>query len=103
MEAQFAPVNAIICEDLDADGFVDLLLAGNEYQTEVMTGRQDASYGLFLKGTGQKSFLPQSPLVSGFLVKGDVKDMALITSSAGAKYVLVAINDDYLRVFQINR
>lgn len=103
MEAQFAPVNAIICEDLDADGFVDLLLAGNEYQTEVMAGRQDATYGLFLKGTGQKSFLPQSPLVSGFLVKGDVKDMALITSSAGAKYVLVAINDDYLRVFQINR
>ncbi len=103
MEAQFAPVNAIICEDLDADGFVDLLLAGNEYQTEVMAGRQDASYGLFLKGNGQKSFLPQSPLVSGFLVRGDVKDMALITSSGAAKYVLVAVNDDYLRVFQINR
>lgn len=103
MEAQFAPVNAIICEDLDADGFTDLLLAGNEYQTEVMAGRQDASYGIFLKGTSTKTFLPLNPLASGFLVKGDVKDMALITSSADARYVLVAVNDEYLRVFRINR
>ena len=33
MEAQFSPVNAIICDDIDNDGFKDLLLAGNEYQT----------------------------------------------------------------------
>jgi hypothetical protein len=35
VEAQFAPVNAIICDDLDNDGYKDLLLAGNEYQTDV--------------------------------------------------------------------
>ncbi len=103
MEAQFAPVNAIICEDLDADGFTDILLAGNEYQTEVMMGRQDASYGLFLKGNSKRTFQPQSPMGSGFFVRGDVKDMALITFKGGAKYVLVAVNDDYLRVFKINR
>ena len=56
MEAQFAPVNAIICDDLDNDGFKDLLLAGNEYQTNVMTGRYDASYGCFLKGGADKKF-----------------------------------------------
>ncbi len=51
-EAQFAPVNAIVCADIDHDGQMDLLLAGNEYQAEVMRGRYDASYGCFLKGTG---------------------------------------------------
>ena len=50
VEAQFSPVNAIICDDLDNDGIKDLLLAGNEYQMEVMMGRYDASYGCFLKG-----------------------------------------------------
>ncbi|WP_315815710.1 VCBS repeat-containing protein [Paraflavitalea speifideaquila] len=50
MEAQFAPVNAIVCVDIDGDGMIDLLLAGNEYQTEVMTGRYDASYGCYLRG-----------------------------------------------------
>jgi hypothetical protein len=53
IEAQFAPVNAIICADMDGDGIKDILLAGNEYQTEVMTGRYDASCS-FLKGNSQK-------------------------------------------------
>jgi hypothetical protein len=53
-EAQFAPVNTIVCTDMNGDGIKDILLAGNEYQTEVMTGRYDASYGCFLKGSGNK-------------------------------------------------
>jgi hypothetical protein len=55
MEAQFAPVNAIICDDLDGDGHKDLLLAGNEYQAERIRGRYDASYGCFLRGTGNNA------------------------------------------------
>jgi hypothetical protein len=102
-EAQFAPVNAIICEDLNNDGYKDLLLAGNEYQTEVMTGRYDASYGCFLKGSDKKIFTPVSPVQSGFIIKGDVKDMALIRGVKGEKLVLVAVNNDSLRVFRINK
>jgi hypothetical protein len=103
LEAQFAPVNAIICDDLDNDGNKDLLLAGNEYQAEVMTGRYDASYGLFLKGNGKKVFVPVSPVKSGFIVKGDVKDMALLQLSNGEKIILAAVNNDSLRTFRINR
>jgi len=58
IEAQFAPVNSILCNDFDNDGHLDLLLAGNEYQVEVMIGRYDASYGLLLRGNG-KGFLRQ--------------------------------------------
>ena len=75
MEAQFAPVNAIVCADMDGDGIKDILLAGNEYQTEVMTGRYDASYGCFLKGINNKEFKAISPAISGFKIDGDVKDM----------------------------
>lgn len=103
VEAQFAPVNAIICDDLDNDGFKDLLLAGNEYQAEVMTGRYDASYGCFLRGSRNKSFTSVPPVASGFILKGDVKDMALIRLSNGKKIVLTAVNNDSLRVFRINR
>lgn len=102
IEAQFAPINAIICEDLDDDGFKDLLLAGNEYQAEVMTGRYDASYGCFLKGSRQKSFTAVPPVKSGFIIKGDVKDMTVIPSTKGEKLVLAAVNNDSLRVFKIN-
>lgn len=103
MEAQFAPVNAIICDDLDNDGFKDLLLAGNEYQAEVMTGRYDASYGCFLRGSGKKTFTPVPPVQNGFIIKGDVKNMSLIHLSKGEKIILAAVNNDSLRVFRINR
>ncbi len=102
VEAQFAPVNSIICDDLDNDGFKDLLLAGNEYQTEVMTGRYDASYGCFLRGGADKKFTPVPPAVSGFILNGDIKDMSVIRLSNGVKIVLAAVNNDSLRVFRVN-
>ena len=102
VQAQFAPVNAIICEDLDSDGFKDILLAGNEYQAEVMRGRYDASYGCFLRGGANKSFTAVPPVESGFIVNGDVKDMALVGLPGDKKIVLVAVNNDSLRVFKIS-
>lgn len=102
VEAQFAPVNAVICDDLDGDGFTDLLLAGNEYQTDVVTGRYDASYGCFLRGDGKKGFHAVAPVVSGFILKGDVKDMAAIRTAKGEKLILAAVNNDSLRVFRVN-
>ena len=101
VEAQFAPVNTIICTDVDNDGYMDLLLAGNEYQTEVIRGRYDASYGCFLKGIGGGKFRAVSPSASGFILHGDVKDMVLIHSSGGEKMIVAAINNDSLRVFKI--
>jgi len=101
VEAQFSPVNTIICDDIDNDGFKDLLLAGNEYQAEVMTGRYDASYGCFLRGSSNKSFVSVPPASSGFVLNGDVKDMSLIRLLNGKKILLAAINNDSMRVFKI--
>ena len=56
IEAQVAPVNTILCADVDGYGYKDLIIAGNEYQTEVSTGRYDASYGLLIKGDGKDNF-----------------------------------------------
>ncbi|MEO6549311.1 MAG: VCBS repeat-containing protein [Ferruginibacter sp.] len=101
MEAQFSPVNAIICDDIDNDGFKDILLAGNEYQTEVMTGRYDASYGCFLKGGPNKTFVSIPPVKSGLILNGDVKDLSLIRLANGKRILLAAVNNDSLRVFNV--
>ncbi|WP_207510929.1 VCBS repeat-containing protein [Longitalea luteola] len=100
-EAQFAPVNAILCEDIDGDGMTDLLLAGNEYQNEVMTGRYDASYGCFLKGITRRSFLAIPPAQSGFVVRGDVKDMALMKLRNGSRLIVIGVNNDALKVVKV--
>jgi hypothetical protein len=102
VEAQFSPVNAIICDDLDNDGFKDLVLAGNEYQTEVITGRYDASYGCFLRGGSNKSFVAVSANNSGLMINGDVKDMALIRLTNGNKLLIAAVNNDVMQTFEIN-
>ena len=101
-EVQFSPVDAIICNDFNHDGKMDLLLAGNEYQTEVRTGRYDASYGSFLQGDGNLNFKVIPPTKSGFLVDGDVKDMSLIKDAQNKTFILVAINNDSMEVFGVN-
>ena len=88
-EAQFAPVNAILAHDLDGDGKLDLLLAGNEYQTEVMTGRYDASFGLFLKGDGKGDFLPITHINDAVFIKGNVKDLKLIKNGNGGSSLIL--------------
>jgi hypothetical protein len=100
LETQFAPVNAIIARDLDGDGKMDLLLGGNEYQAEVMYGRYDAGYGLFLKGAGAGKFLPRTHLPGGIFIKGDVKDMKWMKDGKGENLILVGINDERMRIFK---
>jgi enediyne biosynthesis protein E4 len=102
VQAQFAPVNAIICRDFNNDGIKDLLIAGNEYQAEVMTGRYDAFYGLLLTGNKNKLFTALPPLQTGFAVKGDVKDLKYITDKNKKVKILVGINNEKMKIFSAN-
>ncbi|MBK8567762.1 MAG: VCBS repeat-containing protein, partial [Saprospiraceae bacterium] len=43
VQAQFAPINAIISGDFDGDGHADLLLAGNTWSRNISAGQCDAS------------------------------------------------------------
>lgn len=101
-EAQFSSVNTILARDINGDRKVDLLLAGNNYQSEVETPRNDASYGTVLAGDNHGTFrsIPNSEM--GLYLRGDVRDLAWIQLRSGEEGALVAINDDRLRfhVFQ---
>ncbi|MEI9908211.1 MAG: VCBS repeat-containing protein [Bacteroidota bacterium] len=100
-EAQFAPVNCILVNDYNKDGLPDILLAGNEYQTEVMTGQYDASYGLLLLAKPGKTFtaVPQSK--SGIFLRGDTRCMRSIIIK-NKPMILAAINNAALQAFQVN-
>ena len=100
--AQFAPVNSIVTDDVDGDGNMDLIIAGNEYQAESNTGRYDASYGLLLKGNGKGNFTAVDIAGSGLIIDGDTKDMKVITVKNKGKLLLVARNDNVLKTFSLN-
>lgn len=100
--AQIAPIRGIIPHDVDGDGSLDLIVAGNLYDTEANTPPADAGNGLWLKGDGRGQFTPVSPLESGFLAPRNVAGLALMQTPAG-KAVLVANTGDSLQAFTINR
>ncbi|MDN5213742.1 VCBS repeat-containing protein [Fulvivirgaceae bacterium BMA12] len=99
--AQLAPVNDIIIEDFDDDKHKDILLAGNLYGSEVETPRADAGTGLLLRGDGQGNFSEVPPHLSGLLVNGNVKKMRTIQLNKWGKAVLVAVNNQPLRVIAL--
>lgn len=100
--AQFAPVNSIVTTDVDGDGLLDLIIAGNEYQSDIGTGRYDASYGQFLKNIGNGNFSSPSILQSGFFIEGDVKNMQLMQTTQGSM-LMAAVNDSWIRCIKVNK
>ena len=102
-EAQFSSINDIQIDDFDKDGFKDILVAGNLYQSEVETPRNDASIGLLLKGNGTSQFAPVPFKDSGVFLDGDVKKMRSITvGQQKTKAILVAQNNGKLKVIGAN-
>lgn len=99
IEAQFSSVRAIISNDFDKDGKLDLLIGGNFYVSEVETGRADASIGLYMKGDGLGEFYPVNVNQSGFNAHLDVRDIALINNNS-TPMVLVANNNDKMQFFE---
>jgi hypothetical protein len=98
--AQIAPIRGIVPFDVDGDGHLDLIVAGNLYDVEPNTSRVDAGNGLWLRGDGRGHFTPVSPRESGFLAPHNVAGLALLRTAAG--HAVVAANTgDSLQLFRI--
>ena len=96
--AQFSSVNSILIDDYDKDGNLDALLSGNLYQSEVETPRNDASFGVFLKGNGKGQFESFPPHESGLFVRGDVKNAAILkTANETKRRIVFGKNNDEIQ------
>ncbi|MGH7575076.1 MAG: VCBS repeat-containing protein [Longimicrobiales bacterium] len=100
--AQVAPIRSIIVHDTDGDGNLDVIVAGNLYDTEPNTPRADAGKGLWLRGDGRGGFTPVAPSESGLHAPFDARGLAAINTPAGPA-VLVANNGGPLQVFAMTR
>ncbi|MBG9375355.1 VCBS repeat-containing protein [Panacibacter sp. DH6] len=98
--AQVAPLNAMVAEDINNDGNLDIIAATNDYGTEVTNGRYDALDGLVLLGDGKGNFLPQSILHSGFYLPGDGKALIKLRAAHNTYLLAASQNRDVMKVFQ---
>jgi hypothetical protein len=99
--AQISPVNDIIPTDVNGDQHLDMIIAGNFYNSAPGTARNDAGNGLVLPGDGTGNFELISPFESGFMAPGNVKDLATINTT-NATLILVANNNDSLQVIRLH-
>ena len=75
---QFGPVNATILADVNSDGNIDIIGAGNNYGAEVETIRYDGGVGFVLLNNGKGGFDDVPFNESGLLFNTDVKDLIII-------------------------
>ncbi|MCA9540186.1 MAG: VCBS repeat-containing protein, partial [Myxococcales bacterium] len=92
--AQLAPVRAIVANDFDADGHLDLYLAQNDYSPQRETGRFDGGIGAMLRGLGDGTFALVDAAQTGVAVGGEAAAAGLVfLNDDGLADLVVAIND----------
>ena len=102
VEAQKSPVFGIVTDDVNEDGFGDVILTGNFYPNEVNMGRQDASTGLLLLGNGKGQFTSTNCSESGLIIKGDARRSIFLNAANRQRLLLTAINSGTLHVSRLN-
>lgn len=85
LEAQLTPLYAITSADVNADGYPDVLAAGNQSVAKPEVGINAAGFGTVLLGDGAGQFSAPGPLATKLVLRGDVR--ALVPAGNGRWFV----------------
>lgn len=102
-EAQMSVINAMLADDFDGDGNLDVLINGNDFGTEVSVGRYDAFNGLLLKGDGTGAFSPLSITESGIFIPGNGRALVKLMGASGEYLVAASQHKSNLKLFGLKR
>ena len=101
--AQISSVNSIVAEDIDKDGNLDLILAGNSYGSESETPRNDAGIGIYMIGNGKGNFKAVPPVESGLIINGDVRVIQEIKLGKNRnKAIIAAKNNNMIQIIKVD-
>jgi hypothetical protein len=100
-EAQVSKIYGALIDDFDKDGIKDILIAGNYFSYKTELGKDDASFGLLLKGFGNRIFKPIDPSSSHCYIDGDVRALTEI-KNANENLIIAGKNGDAVQVLKWN-
>ena len=96
IQAQVSPVLALHAMDVNSDGNVDIILAGNLLKMGARFGRADGNFGTVLLGDGHGNFKSLTPLQSGLSIRGEVRNIVREKDR-----LIFAVNNDVPYVYRL--
>lgn len=100
-QVQFSCICGIECTDVNADGNLDLIMAGNNFEFKPQFSRLDANYGNVLLGDGKLGFDWQNYNESGFFIREEVKHLKILKDKSGKEFIVAAINDATPKIYSL--
>ena len=101
-EVQYSEMKAVCPIDLNEDGFIDLVMGGNQYEAKPEYGINAASFGCVLINDQKGKFNFLDFQDSGFFEKGQIRDI-LALDIQGQNHLLILKNKDKASTYRINR
>lgn len=98
-QAQLSSVNTIICDDINADGVKEIILAGNFFGFKPEIGRLDANYGQIFQYQNN-NFKYIAPNQSGLKLNGQIMSSLKISTQKSSIYIFGRNNDSLLSYTQ---
>ncbi len=99
---QFSTTHAILTDDFNKDGHLDVICAGNFYLNNIQLGRYDSSVGTILLGDGKGHFKALPQRTTGYAVKGQVRKLRRIMVNGRYQYVSFRNNDTCISFTLLN-
>ena len=102
-KAQFSCIHGIITKDVNEDGYSDIISVGNDFGTEVFSGRTDACYGNIILSHG-KYLEYLEPYESNFYASGNTRGIVPFKSEIdGSEVFIVARNNDSPLLYSLSK
>lgn len=94
-EIQYSPVYALQAMDINHDGHLDLVAAGNQSWTRIKFGRYRANHGMAFLGNGKNEFTYVPQPQSGLNIREDVRNAIVLNNNQ----LIFGVNDGALRSY----
>jgi hypothetical protein len=97
--AQISPVYSILSDDLNNDGYNDLILGGNLSEIKPEFGPSNASYSSLFIGNKDSKFEYINSKKSGIFIDGDLRDLIKIKINKKDSYIF-AVNNSEIKILE---
>ncbi len=100
--SQLSCINAICPEDVNGDGFIDLITGGNQFGFLPQFEKLDGSFGDILINDGKGHFNWQPQKRTGLNLRGELRDIVKIKNDKGL-FMLFLQNNEYPLLYKLNQ